>query len=311
MSDAQKEILKMLSDKVITVDEAERLLKALSEGEKHKEESRARTGGHRHVGGIFETLGETLADIGPMVKQTVEDVMTGVIGEDLGDVDEEELEVVESVDGAFSIKKGMSLVIVSDWWPGGSKNTLMLQGVNGETCKINEGNTKRVRIRQDSSHVVIQWTDGPLNIEVPETVSLLKVKMKGGSIYVKQIGCEIQLKTMGGDLEMFDLATDFNAKTMGGHVHLTMADGWQGKGRAHTTGGNVTLVIPNEISTKIKAATMGGTIKIDDTIKPLETHQKFPGSSKMKIQIGEESDSFISLKTMGGDIDLRRAQHAE
>ena len=39
MSEAQKEILKMLSDNVITVDEAERLLKALNEGEKQKNES--------------------------------------------------------------------------------------------------------------------------------------------------------------------------------------------------------------------------------------------------------------------------------
>ena len=48
MSDAQKEILKMLADNVITVEEAERLIKALDEGERKKQDS-TRTLSQQHI----------------------------------------------------------------------------------------------------------------------------------------------------------------------------------------------------------------------------------------------------------------------
>lgn len=106
MSDAQREVLKMLADKVITVDEAERLLRALNEGDKRKEEAKSRAGGFPSFSSAFETLGETLADIGPMVKNVVEDVMTGLFGDEPGDLGEEELENVEPIEGKYRIAEG-------------------------------------------------------------------------------------------------------------------------------------------------------------------------------------------------------------
>ena len=92
MSDAQRDILKMLSENAINVDEAERLLKALNEGQQRKEEAHSRRRSHHGhtMGSMFESIGETLADIGPMIKNTVEDVMTGVFGDELGDLEEED-----------------------------------------------------------------------------------------------------------------------------------------------------------------------------------------------------------------------------
>ena len=313
MSDAQKEILKMLADNVITVDEAERLLRAVSEGEKHKEEPKSRAGRHHpphyHIGGIFETIGETLADIGPMVKNTVEDVMTGVLGDELGDLDEEELEDVEPTDGTFPIQKGMHLLIVNDWLSGYGKTDLQVQGIAGETCRIEAKDDDNVRVRQDASHVIIQWSDGPLTVEVPETISSLKVKMKGGNILVKEIASQMSLKTLGGNLDIHDIQQDIHAKTMGGQVKLILSQGWKGNGHAHTMGGNITLSIPDDVSTKVKAVTMGGKVNTEADSRIIDSRQSFPGKSKVKIQIGEESDSFIALKTMGGDINVRRIRH--
>lgn len=311
MSDAQKDILKMLADGVINVDEAERLLKAVSEGEKHREEPRSRPRPHPHppLGGIFEAIGETLADIGPMVKTTVEDVMTGVLGDELGDLDEEELEDVEPTDGTFSVKEGKHLLIVNDWLCGYGKTDLQVQGVAGDTCRIESEKEDNVRVRQDASHVIIQWADGPLTVEVPDTIASLRIKMKGGNIQVKEIGCQMNLKTLGGNVDIHDVQQDFHAKTMGGQVKVALAQGWQGNGRTHTMGGDITLSIPEDVSLKVKAVTMGGKVNTEADSRILESKQSFPGKSKVKLQVGEESDSFVVLKTMGGDINVRRSRH--
>lgn len=314
MNDTQKEILRMLADKVITVDEAERLLKAVNDGEKRKEEGRPHFGRHHHpMSGIFESIGETFADIGPMVKQSIEDVMTGVIGDDLGDVDEEELAQVELLDGTCTIPSGAQLILIHDWKAGCAKQNLRLHGVPGEVCRLSEEGAKHVRVRQNSTHVVMQWSDGPLAIDVPETVSAVKVNVKGGDIHAQRLGCELNLKTMGGNLEILDLSKPFHAKTMGGNITLSLLNDWQGQGRAHTMGGNIELTVPSDgAAFKVKASTMGGTVKFDQEMRPLESKQSFPGKNKVKIQVGEgETDSLIALKTMGGDIEVRRTQHEE
>jgi len=319
MSDAERDILKLLADKVITVDEAERLLKALNEREKREEGSKS-WGGHahrmgrafewrgpRHVGRAFESFGEMLADIGPMIKNAVEDVVTGLLGEEPGESDEEELKDVEPIDGKYELPTGTHLVILNDWKEGHEKGDLVIQGVAGNFCRIDNQSSKNVRVQQGSSHLMIRWGGGPLRIEVPETVSMLKVSTKGGNISVKQIGCEMNLKILAGNLEMFDLVKNFRAKTMGGNIALILSKVWQGRARVHTMGGNITLSIPREASLQVEAATMGGAIRVAENIRQLESKQFFPGKSHVKVQIGEENtDSFIALKAVGGDIELRK-----
>ena len=60
----------------------------------------------------------------------------------------------------------------------------------------------------------------------------------------------------------------------------------------------------------ILAGTMGGKIKIDEDFRSLESKQAFPGKNTIKVQIGEgATDSHIALKTMGGDIKVRKIEH--
>jgi len=142
MSDAQRDILKMLSDNVINVDEAERLLRALNEGEQRKEEARSgRRGHHGHaMGSMFESIGETLADIGPMIKNTVEDVMTGVFGDELGDLDDEDFVDVEPVEEQYVLEQETHMIIVSDWKWGPRRGDLQVHGISGNACRIENEN---------------------------------------------------------------------------------------------------------------------------------------------------------------------------
>jgi len=257
-------------------------------------------------------LGETFSEIGPMVKQSVEDVMSGVMGDDLGDVDEEELAPEELVNGSCTIKPGTHLILIHDWKTGGSKEELRLQGVPGDVCRVLEAGAANVKVRKNPTHVIMEWSEGPLSVEIPETVNTLRARMKGGNIYVQRVGCDMTLRTLGGNLELRDLHKNFNAKTLGGNLLLILEKDWQGHGRAHTMGGNIELAVPAEgMTCKVKAVTMGGAVKVDQDLRS-ENKQSFPGKCKAKIQVGEgDTDSSISLKTMGGDIEIRRIAHEQ
>jgi DUF4097 and DUF4098 domain-containing protein YvlB len=315
-SDAQRDILKMLADNVISVDEAERLLKALNEGEQRKEEPRgSRQRRHHHgmgMGTVFESIGEALADIGPMVKNTVEDVVTGVFEDDLGDLEDEDFVDVEPVEEQYEIAEDTHMVIVSDWKWGPRQGDLRVNGVPGNACRIENAEAQHVRIRRSQTHFVIQWSGGPLNVEVPETVSKLRVRSKGGDIRVAKIHCDLSVKTLGGDLKLKNLLKDFKVKTMGGDISLALESGWQGTAKVHTMGGDITLTVPAGVAFEADASTMGGTISVAEGMRKVESKQSFPGRSSAKIHAGaDDTTSTISCKTMGGDITLRKESDEE
>lgn len=314
MSDAQKEILKMLSDHVITVDQAERLLKALNEGEAHKQEPKSHVReGHGHgigfpdIGAVFESLGETLAEIGPMVKTTMEDVLSGLLGDDLAEFDEEELEDVEPIPEKYALAAGTQMIIMNTWKSGHARGDLHIQGISGDACRIDYDNVKHIRVREDASHFVIQWNGGPLTVEVPETVGNLKIRSTGGNIHLKHLVCPINVKTLGGDLKLLDVPKDFKAKTMGGNISLHLSKNWQGNGRAHTAGGNIFLAIPEHVGLTVNSSTIGGAIKVDEAFEHLESKQAFPGKNTVNVQIGDQaSQSVVALKAMGGSVEVRK-----
>ncbi len=311
-SDAQRDILKMLAENVISVDEAERLLKALNEGQQRKDEPQAhRRKSHHGIGmgmsGMFESIGEALSDIGPMVKNTVEDVVTGVFGDDLGDLEDEDFIDVEPVEEQYEIGADTQMVIVSDWKWGPKRGDLHIQGVTGNACRIENAEAQHVRIRRSATHFVVQWAGGPLNVHVPETVTKLRVRSKGGDIRIADIHSDMSVKTLGGDLTLKDVLKDFRVKTMGGDITTTLNAAWIGNAKVHTMGGDITLTVPDGVGFDADASTMGGVISVADGMQRVNNKQSFPGKSSAKIHAGaDDSTSTIKLTTMGGDITLRK-----
>ncbi len=306
--DAQRDILKMLAENVITVDDAERLLKALKEGEKQKERAHSRGRRSRHgmgadMGGTFESFSRAFSNIGPIIKDTMEDVMTGIFADDLGDAEGEDLVDVEPLEDQYTIDDDTSIVIVSDWKWGAKHGDLRVRGVSGNACRI-DAEAEIRRIRRSATHFVVHWSGGPLSLEVPETVSRLLVNSKGGDIRIADVHGDISAKTMHGNLILKDLLNSFKVKTMGGDIRLMLSAGWDGEAKVRTMGGNITLAVPDGVGFSADAFTMGGTISVAEGMR-LEDKKSFPGK-KGEIHAGaEDSDSTISLKTMGGNITLR------
>ena len=313
-SDAQRDILKMLSENVISVEDAERLLKALNEGKNRAEGPHSQHWKHHaHHGigmgmsGMFESIGDALSDIGPMVKNTVDDVMAGVFGDDLGDLEDEDFVDVEPLEEQYEISADTRMVIVSDWKWGPKRGDLRIQGVSGNVCRIENAEGQHLRIRRSATHFVVQWSGGPLNVQVPESVTKLRIRSKGGNIRVAALHSDMSVKTLGGDLTLNDLFTDFKVKTMGGDITLTLNAAWNGDAKVHTMGGDITMLVPDNIGFSADASTMGGEISVAGGMRKVNNKQSFPGKSSAKIHVGaDDSSSTISLKTMGGDIKLRK-----
>lgn len=308
-SDAQRDVLSMVAEKVINIDEAERLLKALNEGEQRNRHRHSRRKKSYHQfrdrqKGMFESMHDVFSNIGPVVSNTIKDAMNGVFDDAGKDLPDEDFVDVDPLTKKFDIDSGTSMIVINDWKVGSKHGNLNIQGIAGNTCSLDDTEAQLRRIRRSASCFAIYWTGMQLNIDVPETVSRLLIHSKGGNIQAVNIHSEMSAKTLGGNIALTDLMKDFQAKTMGGDIGLTLNPDWSGDAHANTMGGNIVLQVPDGVGFAADAFTMGGTISAPKHMK-VENKKSFPGK-KVAIHAGDiGSTSTIGLKTMGGNIMLR------
>ncbi len=305
MSEGQKQILQMLAENKISVEDAERLLKALKEGDQKREEHSKRDKGARSMSTTLESLGETLAGIGPMIKNALEDVAVGMSGDELTYAKDEDFETIPLDENGFEVQEGHDLYIVSTKKEGRRSCDLNIKGGEEKRCVLEAEDIENIRVLKGDSLYIVKWTGGYLKAMVPSTVKKLKAKTRGGDVTAENISSPLSINTLGGDLEALGMKTDFNAKTMGGDINVTLEKDWIGEGTVHTMGGDIDILLPNGVSTSLKATTMGGKIKVSKELGEVESKNPFPGSS-VKVNIGSDSPaSHLSIKTMGGNINLR------
>ncbi len=312
MSEAQKEVLKMLADKVITVEEAERLLRSLEQAEKqHRDTETSSPRSHRSINAAIDSVGEVLATIGPMVKEAVGEAVSGAadVGFGLSDNDDDDLDPVEPMEGQFPLEEGSVLIIRNNRRRERGGGDLIIEGVSGSLCEIISDEASGVRVGKDSSRAVVRWSTGILRVKVPETVKRLKAMTLGGDVQAHNLVCEASIKTMGGNIEMSGLAGEFTGKTMGGNISLDLVEAMRGGSKAVTMGGNIDVQVPPNIKTQVQAVSMSGRISVEETVGTVTPHRTLV-KHRMEIAIGEgEPESTLHLKTMGGDISLRRDTH--
>lgn len=303
MSEEQREILKMVADKTITVEEAERLLKALEEGERARESRQPKDRGG--VGAAFDALSDVLSDIGPMVRNAVEDAVSGVgFGPD--EPDEEGFETVPWEKGPVIIPQGATLEIVQRRTGVRHGAGLYVEGVPGDACTIEGSGASDVRVYRQEGRVHIRWAHGDLKVCVPHTVAKVVARVMGGSIRSHEVACPVHLRTMGGNLELSGVAHPFDVKTMGGGVTLDLASGFRGDAKGHTMGGSIAATVPCDLSCTVHAVTMGGAVEIEGGMAHVQ-RSKAAGKQAVRVSLGQGPVcGSIALKTMGGSITVRR-----
>ena len=304
MSQERMEVLKMVADKVISVEDAERLLRALDDGDRGRsEQSHARKGKGSWVS-VMDELGEALSGIGAMVPDVVRDAMDGVVVE-VGGAPEAGLADAELTDGAFEIPEGARLEIRDRRREGVRTGSgLVLRSVEGKRCRLKGEGLESASLGLGEDRARIVWGGEALEVEVPAAVAELQVRLLGGDVEGRAVACSTKVRNLGGRISFTEVKAPFDLKTMGGEIRLELAEGLEGESRALTMGGDISATVPEGLGIELHAVTMAGSI---DVSPELSSSRKAGASVQQKavIRNGDGSTS-LRLKTMGGTIRVKK-----
>lgn len=304
MTEERIEVLKLVADKVIEVDQAERLLRALDEGDRARSEARRpnrvdpdprRSGG---VAGAFGGMGEVLGALGEMVESTVVDALRWT-DDDVG----EALPL-----GEFVIPPGGRLSIRQHGHSWTGTTVLTLLPADGDQCTIEAiDSAADVRIRREVGIDQIRWRAGRLTVRIPATVEHVDARVMGGDLLAFDLGCPIDARTMGGRMEL-GTRMPFEVRTAGGELLLRLAPGLHGSSRVSSMGGPVVIVPSDGVGARIEAACTGGEVRVDPGLGRVRQDGNRL-HRKSVIDVGPENGQLaeIVVKTMGGDVVLTRA----
>jgi hypothetical protein len=311
MSEERKEILRMLSEGIIKVDDAEKLLHALDEGERKRAEAdrnRPRTFRHVFKPGSFNGIGETLAGIGPVIHDAINEAMEGVQGVVVMADPEEGGVPVSAEGGTFDVPSGASLVIRNRGHRHSRGGDLSIHGAEGGACRFEGPGAGGVRVYRMGDKYILSWPEDDIEVYVPDSAADVSVALKGGDVSAAGVKNRLSVKTMGGDIDLAGVVRDFSVTTMGGDVSIRLDQAWKGQGEGSTMGGDIDLEVPCGTSARIGAVTMGGSIDLPADASQIAEKKSIPGR-RAEIVLGpsDAPESSVRLKTMGGDIDIREA----
>jgi hypothetical protein len=297
------EILRMVADKVIDVEDAERLLRALEEGDRRRVEPPRRPG---VVAGALDGVSEAIGAIGQLVQSTVADAMEGVDLE-LHTLEEDECgPSIELHPPDFEIPEGGRLSIRGRVTGG----TLTLLPSEGSRCVIEAVDGAQVRVRQEGERIRLHWRQGPLTVRVPATVAQLDARVMGGDLIACGLTCRLEAHAMGGRMELLGISKGFDCKTMGGDLVLKLGDTLDSSSRARSMGGNVVVEVPEGLNARLVATTTGGELRAEAGIGKLRREgNRFQHKTVIGLGLDTAQSPEISVKSTGGDVWVRREQH--
>ena len=206
----------------------------------------------------------------------------------------------------IELDTGGSITIMG-WDKNEAEITVFRQGRDWRDCQfdINE-RSSGIQIISEFDH---KWqnknTDVHVEIKVPQKYDL-DIKTLGGDVNIENITGKIRGTTYGGDLLFDNLDGDLDFHTMGGTISCSRINGEMDittnggeisctdskvNGRAHTNGGDINI---RSVSGNLECTTNGGRVRYDNE-----------GKSAQSPQV----DDVVTIKTMGGDINLDEAPY--
>ena len=292
MTGERIEILKMVAEKKVTAEEAERLLRALDEGQAQRpRRAPPSEGSPRFERGMFG-LGGLIEEVGSTVQEAMQDAMAT-----LGVSDPHEgLAHLHVENGAFPLPAGSTLTISQR---GLSTGDVELVPGEGEVGKFAQG-ADHVRVLQGKDGVVL-LPSGGLKLAVPPGVRSLTVSLRGGAVRGAAMPGPMSIRTMGGEVALMQVLHPLELRTMGGKVRLGLEPSIAGDCTIATMGGSVELVVPDSLALRVEAHTMGGKIELDG-----ERLSRDGGV----VSLGPEGPPQLTvhIKTTGGKVRLRRSR---
>jgi hypothetical protein len=301
MSEEQLRILRMLSEKKITVEQAEALLGALGEDREP----------------IGAPAREAMEKLGRVIGSVVGD-SNGIpwgLGHDAADAATEEvgpegLELPEDAEMVLRVKGGNVSVRRVDGTrtaqfvtSGGARPKVSLAG---QTCSVDvrpKGGNVEIMV-PDLRGLTIRLMGG--RAEVAGLTGTLRANVKGGDLDARDCHGPVSVKCMGGNASITGSLRALDVKCMGGAVRLGGVLIDSGKHAVKVLGGSLNLSFSEGSSVLVRTETLGGDVKTD-----LEPVSQEGGLAKKRAEyrIGS-GEAYLDVKLFGGDVMITEAADA-
>jgi DUF4097 and DUF4098 domain-containing protein YvlB len=278
MRDEVQKILALLENGKINADEAERLISAVSEGDKKDffnirppKPPKIPKDVMDHIGSIPDQVGQALsAAFGSFAGSSGR--------QNFPDAKKLDLHIVN---GHIELNKGESGITIEGMaWPLKTK-------VVDETLFINSVSANiTVEIPEDSECFV-----KVVNADINADGITGKVKIESVNPDIELSNCQgnWEIRTVNGDVEGADIAGQFSIITRNGDVELEISG--SGEYNVETYDGDIEITIPETFPVTINAKSQEGDVEIPDEFSSRQ-------SDKSKSPI------VINAKSMNGDIEI-------
>lgn len=305
MSEARKEILRLVADGKITPEEGDRLLTAL-EGEAkgpQQETADAVSDGPSSKGGrLADGIAQVIEEVGETVRRAMEDAFG--TAQRAFDEHRATTESVVIRDGRFALPPGARLKVqqaIRLSFGGGSKGgNVIMRASTDEGVRVVRG--EAVEAHRNGSDFVLTWAKGNLEIEVPTNLTGLDVRCMGGDLEVLDLAGPMSLETMGGELRVQSPKAPFKFRTLGGTVRVVDCDLREGSATINSTGGDVFVQFALGASVTVRASSLGGSFDF-----PPDTTREEQGRPMRRASctIGDGAAE-LRIDTLGGDVRIRQ-----
>jgi len=130
-------------------------------------------------------------------------------------------------------------------------------------------------------------------VRLGRAVTDLSIVSTAGEVYVRGLRCFTSIKTVGGNVALADQRGRFAVHCAGGEVFIEPAATLLGQSRVDCVGGECTIALLSNMSARVRATSFGGEVNV------APAYQKRRDGSATLVDIGARDD--------GPDIDVRVA----
>lgn len=315
MTEEIVKILEMLKEGTITIEEAERLIKAVSESqEKERKSEKKRRSPDFHdfaqdfqnftqeLGQVFESMqvGKFLDNIATKIKSSISTgfgTMADTYVDESIDADGIEKLKVEQVGGSVTVYNtdGREFTI-----KGMRRTSKIEEGILNLTSG---GGSLSIGVPPIVKDVKVEVGSGNATVNNIK-VEKLKGETTGGNLSISNVSGSISASTIGGNIDMTNVkSADIHAKSIGGGIQLIMEDLTEGEIALDSTAGAVKLFADEDSAFDLNAEIIGGSFETDLELEMIESG---PVKYRAKYNNGGAT---VSIKTRHGDVEIAKREN--
>jgi hypothetical protein len=302
MKEERIEILKMVADKKITVEEGERLLRALEKGEAEARESRSERFGPRHRGPCGRgdwSWGDSFEGLGFKAQEFFENAFGSVFG------DEYWFEGYEPVRGRVEdiSLDGQTTVVLTNPRTAhkhGSADISVCPSEDGR-LHLEPGEKEKCEVLRKENKIVIFCHDDAV-VRVPTSIGKVKVVLAKGDTEIHDLPLPLEIRALKGDVVVRNADRPLSVRAMKGNVRLDLSDAYSGKSDVSAMDGDLSVLTGPQFSGRVEAKVGKGDIRIQAKgLKSNTIKNAFFRTESVEFGAGS-GESLLNLRTMHGDI---------